>query len=129
MMKLFGIGPNPGFRTRSIERMIIMDVERAKAISIAIERALSGASAERTGLSQRMENVLSQAAITGGNGVDEYLTRDLATTRILNDADDQIRIGHDRLRDLDQKIDHFKFLKIQVANRFPELNEAKLLAK
>jgi hypothetical protein len=108
------------FRARSPERDAETDRMRIEAIMDAIETALQAAEREQSGLNRRVEDVLARAAVTIGNGTDEYLERealdnyhqDLFTTEISN--------GQRRLKELAATIAHFKFMKTAVLSRFPE---------
>ncbi|WP_426434946.1 hypothetical protein [Bradyrhizobium genosp. P] len=108
-----------GFRARSPERDAETDRARIGAIMAAIETALHAAESEQAGLSRRVDDVLARAAVTFGNGTDEYLERealdnhhqDLFTTEISN--------GQRRLKELATEISHFKFMKTAVLSRFP----------
>jgi len=86
----------------------------------ALEDALRAAENEQSGLSRRVDDVLARAAVTMGNGTDEYLERealdshhqDLFTTEISN--------GQRRLKELNAAITHFRFLKAAILSRFPD---------
>jgi hypothetical protein len=67
---------NRDFRARSIDRDANTDRSRVNSILEAIENALSAAEQERSGLNRRVEDALARAAVTIGNGIDEYLERD-----------------------------------------------------
>lgn len=109
------------FQVRSEERNL--EVDRAAVLSIAsvINDALEKAVAERNGLGRRIDDVLARAAIAAGNGVDEYLDRNDEDNRMLGASEDEIRRGERRLATLDQNIAHFKFLKVALQTRFPNL--------
>jgi hypothetical protein len=109
------------FQVRSEERNL--EVDRAAVLSIAsvINDALEKAVAERNGLDRRIDDVLARAAIAAGNGVDEYLDRNDEDNRMLGASEDEIRRGERRLATLDQNIAHFKFLKVALQMRFPNL--------
>src|SRR5882757_9192716 len=109
-----------GFRARSAERDAETDRSRVGSIVSAIEAALYAAENEQSGLSRRVDDVLARAAVTFGNGTDEYLERealdnyhqDLFTVEISN--------GQRRLKELATEIAHFKFMKAAVLSRFPD---------
>jgi hypothetical protein len=109
-----------GFKARSADRDAETDRSRIGAIVAAIETALQAAEREQSGLSRRVDDVLARAAVTFGNGTDEYLERealdnyhqDLFTTEISN--------GQRRLKELATEIAHFKFMKAAVLSRFPD---------
>jgi hypothetical protein len=109
-----------GFRARSAKRDAETDRTRIASIIAAIEAALQAAESEQAGLSRRVDDVLARAAVTFGNGTDEYLERepldnyhqDLFSQEILN--------GQRRLKELSASIAHFKFMKAAMLSRFPD---------
>lgn len=108
------------FRTRSGDRDRQTDAARVAKVMEAIDEALSGSQAERGGLDRRLNDVLARAAISGGNGDDEYLTRDTAAIDRLKAFDAEIKGAQQRLANLDHSIAQFEALKRDVAARFPE---------
>jgi hypothetical protein len=72
-------------------------------LSASIESALSGAEAEQAGLTRRVDDVLARAAVTFGNGDDEYLTREKLDSDHLDLFETEISNGQRRLRDLDRQ--------------------------
>jgi hypothetical protein len=64
--------------------------------------------------------VLARAAVTFGNGDDEYLTREKLDSDHLDLFETEISNGQRRLRDLAVSISHFKFLKTAMLSRFPD---------
>jgi hypothetical protein len=88
----------------------------------AIENALSAAEQERSGLNRRVEDVLARAAVTMGNGTDEYLERDALDGYHQDLFSTEISNGQRRLKELATTITHFKFLKAAVLSRFPDFN-------
>ena len=109
-----------GFRARSAERDAETDRLRVGSILASIEAALHAAENEQAGLSLRVDDVLARAAVTIGNGTDEYLERealdiyhqDLFTAEIAN--------GQRRLKELAETIAHFKSMKAAMLSRFPD---------
>src|SRR6201995_162114 len=67
---------NNYFTAPSADRDTETDHARVAAVFRSIENALDGAKAEQAGLKSRIDDVLARAAVTSGNGSDEYLTRD-----------------------------------------------------
>ncbi|MFX8801501.1 hypothetical protein ABTM62_19340, partial [Acinetobacter baumannii] len=61
------------FKVRSAERDNETDRARIGAILSSIEDALAAAEREQAGLSGRVDEALARAAVTIGNGTDEYL--------------------------------------------------------
>src|SRR5450756_826449 len=64
------------FKARSADRDAETDRARVLAILTTIEDALHAAELEQAGLNRRVEDVLARAAVTLGNGTDEYLERE-----------------------------------------------------
>jgi hypothetical protein len=119
--QLFRFRSNGEFRSRSKERDADTDNEAIKSIASAIEAALNKAVNERIGLKARIDDVLSRAAIVGGNDIDDYLTRTEDRSTMLSNSDAEITRGEERLKVLDQNIVHVKFLKTALRTRFPDL--------
>jgi hypothetical protein len=109
-----------GFKARSAERDAETDRLRVGSILLAIETALTAAEAEQSGLTQRVDDVLARAAVTIGNGADEYLTRDALDSHHQDLFDNEISNGQRRLQQLALSISHFKFLKAATLSRFPD---------
>jgi hypothetical protein len=111
------------FRARSAERDAETDLARVGSILTAIEIALHAAETEQSGLSRRVDDVLSRAAVTLGNGTDEYLEREPLDNYYQNLFTVEISNGQRRLAELAVTITHFKFLKAAVLSRFPNHKE------
>ena len=118
--QLFRFRSDDGFRARSPERDASTDNEAVKSIAAAIDAALDSAVAERAGLQGRIDDVVSRAAIVGGNDIDDYLTRTEDRSIMLSNSDAEIRRGQERLRAIEQNIAHFRFLKAALQTRFPD---------
>ncbi|WP_398480042.1 hypothetical protein [Tardiphaga sp.] len=112
------------FRARSPERDAETDRERLDAVMSAIDQALSSAEAEQAGLTRRVDDVLARAAVTFGNGDDEYLTRESLDSHHLDLFETEIQNGQRRIRDLTGTIAHYKALKDTFVSRFPEYKSA-----
>jgi hypothetical protein len=108
------------FRARAPERDAETDRERIGSIIEAIESALSAAEREQAGLGRRVEDVLARAAVTFGNGDDEYLHREPLDNHHQSLFETEILNGQRRLKQLETSIAHFKFVKTMVLSRFPE---------
>jgi hypothetical protein len=108
------------FRARSAERDAETDRERLDYVLSALDSALSNAEAEQAGLTRRVDDVLARAAVTFGNGDDEYLTREKLDSDHLDLFETEISNGQRRLRDLAVSISHFKFLRTAMLSRFPD---------
>lgn len=117
-------GGEQTFRARSPERDAETDRTRVEAIMMAIEEALHAAEREQSGLNRRVEDVLARAAVTIGNGNDEYLEREALDNHHQDLFDQEILNGQRRLKQLDTSIAHFKFLKAAMLSRFPEYRPA-----
>jgi hypothetical protein len=108
------------FRARSAERDAETDRSRVNAILTAIEEALHAAELEQAGLNRRVEDVLARAAVTLGNGSDEYLQREPLDSHHQDLFGAEILNGQRRLKELANTITHFKFLKTAILSRFPD---------
>jgi hypothetical protein len=108
------------FRARSADRDAETDRSRIGSILEAIEDALHAAELEQSGLSRRVEDVLARAAVTLGNGTDEYLERDALDNHYQDLFSTEIANGQRRLKELTTSITHFKFLKAATLSRFPD---------
>ena len=109
-----------GFKARSPERDAETDMARVGSIVTAIETALHAAENEQSGLSRRVDDVLARAAVTFGNGTDEYLERDALDNHHQDLFDAEILNGQRRLKELASEIAHFRFMKAAVLSRFPD---------
>lgn len=118
--QLFRSRSKETFQARSPERDTNTDDDAVRSVAAAIDLVLEKAGAERSGLTNRIDNVLSLAAIVGGNDIDDYLTRTEDRLTMLKESDAEIRRGQDRLRVIEQNISHFKFLKTALQTRFPD---------
>jgi hypothetical protein len=114
------IGGEAEFRARSPERDAVTDQSRIEAIMVAIEDALHAAEREQSGLNRRVEDVLARAAVTLGNGNDEYLEREALDSHHQDLFDKEIQNGQRRLKELGSSIAHYKLLKAEVLCRFPD---------
>jgi hypothetical protein len=106
------------FKARSAGRDIETDQSRLASIAAAIDGAVQSAEAEHMGLSRRIEDV--GAAITAGNGVHEYLTREVKDSQTLVVLETELVNGDRRLSEFALMIGHFKFLKAALLSRFPD---------
>ncbi|MGY8683021.1 hypothetical protein Q2941_35400 [Bradyrhizobium sp. UFLA05-153] len=112
-------------RFKKVMRLMMCDVETdflcVASIVRSIDHALSVAEAERATVSLRIDNILARAAVTSGNDVDEYVTRDSLDIHHQNLFDTEISDGRLRLEQLSQNIKHFRFLREALLTRFPDL--------
>lgn len=112
------------FRARSAERDAETDRLRVGAILAALEHALHEAEQEQSGLNRRVEDVLARAAVTLGNGTDEYLEREALDSHHQDLFSTEIANGQRRLNELATAITHIKFLKAATLSRFPDCKPA-----
>ena len=96
------------------------ETARVGLIVTAIENALHAAEMEKFSLSQRVDDALSRAAVTFGNGTEEYLERDWLDNHHQDLLAAEISNGQRRLDELTTTIAHFEFIMAQVFGRFPE---------
>ena len=99
MIRLFR---SEAFQARSPERDATKDNDAVRSVAAAIDQ------------------VLAQAAIVGGNDIDDYLTRTEERAKMLKDSDAEIRRGEERLKVIEQNISHFKSLKAALQSLFPD---------
>jgi hypothetical protein len=112
------------FKARSAGRDAETDWSRVGSILEAIEHALHGAEQEQSGLNRRVEDMLARAAVTLGNGTDEYLEREALDSHHQDLFGTEIANGQRRLKELATAITHFKFLKAATLSRFPDYKPA-----
>ncbi len=108
------------FKARSADRDAETDRARVGSILEAVENALHAAEREQSGLGRRVEDVLARAAVTIGNGTDEYLEREPLDSHHQDLFSAEISNGQRRLKELATEITHFKFLKAAMLSRFPD---------
>jgi hypothetical protein len=114
------------FKARSADRDAETDRLRAGAVMEAIESALQAAEQEQAGLHGRVEDVLARAAVTLGNGSDEYLEREALDSHHQDLFGSEISNGQRRLKELADSIAHFRFLKTAIMTRFPDLRSTNV---
>ena len=112
------------FKARSADRDAETDRVRVGSILEAIENALDATEQEQTGLSKRVEDVLARAAVTMGNGSDEYLEREPLDSYHQDLFSAEISNGQRRLEELASLITHFKFMRAAILSRFPDFKAA-----
>jgi len=120
MLRLFRSASRAGFKARATERDAESDRAAVKSVADAITLVLEQAEAERSGLKNRMDDVISRAALVGGNDTDEFLTRSGDRSDMLRASDADIKRGLERLKTIEQNISHFRFLRTVLQSRFPE---------
>jgi hypothetical protein len=119
MLKRIFRSSSETFRTRSPDRDRITDERLVQAVATAIDSALQSAEYEHTGLKRRLDSVISIAAIVGGNEIEDVQGQSGPRAELLQKSDDEIRIGEDRLRTLENNIAHFRSLRRDLEKRFP----------
>lgn len=101
-------------------------LEDAWRIAHAIDNALKAAEVEKKALSNRVEDATAWAAVSLGNGNDEYLEREKLDTLHLNRFDAQIRDGQKYVVRLDRNIGSLKLLRTTLLAAFPEINRSSV---
>ena len=89
-------------------------------VAKAIDQAIASFEAEREGLSQRLIDVTSRAAIVAGNGADDYLTREKAVSDCLSELDTEVKNAQRRIDRLAHNISQFEFLRDELQSRLAE---------
>ena len=113
------------FRVRSAGRDVDTDRSRVSAILDALDVGIREAEQEQSGLSRRVEDVLARAAVTFGNGTDEYLERDALDSHHQTLFSNEISNGQRRLQELATTISHFRFVKAALLSRFPDFKPSE----
>jgi len=108
-----------GFRARSADRDSETDVGRIESIMTAIDTALYEAETEQSGLGRRVDDVLARAAVTMGNGTDEYLDRDALDNYHQDLFNIEIFNGQRRLKELEAAIAEFRSIRAALMRSFP----------
>jgi hypothetical protein len=93
-----------------------------RSILEAIDGALLEAESERPVIRRRLEDALARAAVTLGNGADEYLERDAVDTHYQNLLSVEICNAERRLNELADTIAHYQSLKTAMLTKFPDLS-------
>jgi hypothetical protein len=122
MFQFLSKGRPENFKVRSGGRDVETDQVRATSVLRAIEDALEAAKAEQAGLKSRVDDATARAAVTLGNDVDEYLSRDPEDSRHQDLLGNEMANGQRRLNELAMTIGHFQFLKTALLTRFPNFN-------
>jgi hypothetical protein len=96
------------------------EIARVGLIVATIDNALHAAEVEKFSLRRRVDDALSRAAVTFGNGTDEYLERDQLDNHHQNLLEAEISSGERRLEELTTAISHLEFIRATVLSRFPD---------
>jgi predicted nucleic acid-binding Zn-ribbon protein len=108
------------FRTRVAERDRESDLMNIQRVANAIDQAIASFRTEREGLSQRLDDVTSRAAIVAGNGSDDYLTRETAVSQRLTELDTEVKNAQRRINQLAHNISQFESLREEFRARTSE---------
>jgi hypothetical protein len=100
------------------------EIARIDLIVAAIDNALQAAEVEKFSLRRRVDDALSRAAVTCGNGIDEYLERESLNNHHQNLLEAEISNGERRLEELTTVITHLEFIKAAVLSRFADYKPA-----
>ena len=109
------------FQFRSPQRDAETDQLRIGPVVQAIDAAVNAALQERDALRARVSTARDLASFAAGTGDDEYLTREPKDTLRIKEYEQQMTIGEDRLRVLDQQIGGLTVLRDLSRQCFPEL--------
>jgi hypothetical protein len=121
LKRFFRSTSSTDFKTRSANRDSETDQQAILSVARAIDLALQGAEAERAGLKRRLDDVIANAALAGGNEIEEYQARPDARSQMLRKSDDEIRNGEERLRTLESNIAGFRLLRADLQRHFPDV--------
>jgi hypothetical protein len=105
-------------KARGVGRDLENDLARLVPIGQSIDAALASTEAEYAGLKRRIGEVVARAAVTLGNGTDEYLYRDPRDNECQRLFDQEMIAGSKRLEQLLEMIGHLKFLRTAFNSRF-----------
>lgn len=111
------------FRFRSPQRDAETDRQRIDPVIQAIDTAVGSALKEREALRARVNTARDLASFAVGTGYDEYLSRDTKATSTIKEYEQQMVIGEDRLRVLDQQIANLTALQDLSRRCFSEMME------
>jgi chromosome segregation ATPase len=89
-------------------------------VTRALNQAIENCTSEREGLSQRLADVTSRAAIVAGNDTDEYLERERAVSDQLSVLDSEVKNAQRRLEELAYNIAQFERLREDLRSRFSQ---------
>ena len=111
---------NVSFRTRSLERDTKYIETIVEQIAGTLAHAVGELSAQRDGLKKRLDAVITQAVVVGGNDIENGTTRDRADAAILAASDAEIARAAVRLKTLDEQLSSLDFLGSALRTRFPD---------
>jgi hypothetical protein len=110
------------FRTRSPDRDHVTDERLVLTVAAAIDAALKNFEYEHAGLKRRLDDVISIAAIVGGNEIEDLQTQSNPRADLLQKSDNEIRYGEERLRNLESHIKSFQAVRDDLEKRFPRVS-------
>jgi hypothetical protein len=113
---------NVSFRTRSLERDTKYIETIVEQIAATLAHAACELSAQRDGLKKRLDAVITQAVVVGGNDIENGTTRDGADAAILAASDAEIARAEVRLKTLDEQLSSLNFLESALRTRFPDFH-------
>ena len=113
---------NATFRTRSLERDNNYIETIVEQVASTLAHAVGEFSAQRDGLKKRLDAVITQAVVVGGNDIENATTRDGADAAILSASDAEIARAEVRLKTLDEQLSSLNFLESALRARFPHLH-------
>ena len=114
------------FKARSVERDTETDRVRIASVMTAIEAALEQTEREQAGLNRRVDDALARAAVTFGNGTEEYLEREALDSHHQDLFAADISNGQRRLKELATTISNLRFVKATMLTRFPDFRPQQL---
>jgi hypothetical protein len=126
MLKRIFQSSSDTFRTRSPDRDRITDEHLVLSVVTAIDAALKSLEYEHAGLKRRLDDVISIAAIVGGNEIENIQTQSNPRADLLQKSDNEIRYGEERLRTLEGHIKSFQTLRDDLEKRFPSIDAPNL---
>jgi hypothetical protein len=114
---------NVSFMTRSRERDDAHIETIVEQVASALVHATSEVRAQRDGLRRRLDAVITQAVVVGGNDIEDDSTRDEADAAILAASEAEIARAEARLKALDEHLLNLDYLKSALDERFPGSKE------
>jgi DNA polymerase III alpha subunit (gram-positive type) len=122
MLKRIFQASSGAFRTRSPDRDHVTDERLVLAVATAIDAALKSFAYEHAGLKRRLDDVISIAAIVGGNEIEDIQAQSNPRADLLQKSDNEIRYGEERLHNLQNHIKSLQALRVDLEKRFPDVS-------
>jgi hypothetical protein len=120
LRQLFRSASSDGDRARAPAFDADTDDGAVRAVAAAIDLVLEKAEAERAGLTQVLNDMLSPAEVVTAFDDDQVPIPTEDRAKMLTDSDAEMGREQERLRVVQQNISHFKFLKAALRTRFPD---------